>query len=54
LRENDRRKFSPAGTAPSRAETVTAALALIERCEARRTALRAAATAVPAAHHPAA
>ena len=54
LRENDRRKFSAAGTAPSRAETVAAALALIERCEARRAALRAAATAAPPAPHPAA
>jgi hypothetical protein len=54
LRDTDRRKFAPAGTTPPQPEAAAAALALIDRCEARRAAPRAApAASVNPGNHPA-
>jgi hypothetical protein len=53
LRDTDRRKFAPAGTTPPQPEAVVAALALIDQCEARRAAQRAAAAGADPGNHPA-
>ena len=50
LRDTDRRKFAPAGATPPQPEAVAAALALIDQCEVRRAAQRAAAAADPGNH----